>query len=248
MKTNRTKAEATREKAVSVEDKDAKLTAEGEKAAFLRNFGHDADYHVRFNLYGREMPVELGNIAEREIAEHRQQAAWLTYRSQSCCGWWFCSATGNDVSWKELDKALACLDKEGIDPHGAQVAELGYAWANTKGWAMESAAAEKFERVLAKLCKTTSHHWALELIRQDAYAALKMRLSQTRAAKPFNARRTNQARQKAIKLGTSWGWTSSAIAAALVLTGAERMDADRDFEAVKNEMRKAFGRFLKPSK
>ena len=61
-------------------------------------------------------------------------------------------------------------------------------------------------------------------------------------AKPLGLGRGNEPRRAAIALAKPAGWKSEHVASALVLTGAERMDANRDFKAIKDEVRKAFAR------
>jgi hypothetical protein len=127
---------------------------------------------------------------------------------------------------------------EGIDPHGAKVAELGGVYANTKGLADECDSAEALEKALTSP-RVHSTSWRVEKVRREALETLqKYILPYALAAKPIDRRRTNLPRQAAIKLGMSWGWTPEAIAAALVLTGAVKLVSD--FRAVKHDVGEAF--------
>jgi hypothetical protein len=65
--------------------------------------------------------------------------------------------------------------------------------------------------------------------------------------KPPNDGTTVEPRRQAFIIAKLLGWKAAEIAGALVLTGAEKMDADRDFKAIRDIVGKAFGRFLKPA-
>ena len=64
---------------------------------------------------------------------------------------------------------------------------------------------------------------------------------------PPNDGRTAKSRRAAFSVAKAWGWRSAAIAGVFVLTGTEKIDANRDFKTIKDKVRKAFARFLKSS-
>jgi hypothetical protein len=172
------------------------------------------------------------------------------------CGWWFCTAEADSVQWSELGKALGALQRAGIDQHGAQVAELGNACTLVRGWAPERDPYELLRESLietrvklpeASDAKRLCCKW-IDEIRPLYKNAIK--------AKPRDNGRTDESRQAAFTLAKSWGWKAPTIAAVLVLTGAEMIDANRDarlcrgrdFKAVREEVTKAFERFVNPKK
>jgi hypothetical protein len=201
------------------------------KAAFLEAFGHD---HGRDRWDIRKLgpfDAEIG-----EPIEDRLAAAELTYGVRPFCGWWFCDADEDSVPWSELEKAHARLD--GIDSHGPKVAKLARAYVNVHYWGGARNSYEELERellrpVLPKKVPSPSPGRAealrseylveAEALRKRYLGEIRGRAIHAVAAKPVWDGNNRRELQAAIRIGRSYGWKASAIAAALVLTGAEKV-------------------------
>ena len=207
--------------------------AENGKAAFLEAFGHGADYHQRFDPLAGAKPEIVG-----AVTVPRFFASGLT--GSTGCGWWFCRADADSVNWLELAKAVACLRRAGIDPHGLDVARLGNEHARVRGWAVERNAYQVLRESLRSLGGKLPETSDAERLRKKWFAELTPLHRNAFEAKPLDSGRANPARQAVIAAAKPAGWNYSHVAAALVLTGAEKLTADRDFETIKDEMRKAF--------
>jgi hypothetical protein len=209
--------------------------AENAKAAFLEAFGHGADYHARFDPAAGAEPEAVGAFTFGRFA-----ASGLT--GDIGCGWWFCSAEADSVNWLEMEKALACLLRAGIDPHGRDVARLGSEYSRVSGWASERDAYQVLRESLRSLRGKLPSTSDAERLRKNWLAELAPLHRNAFDAKPLDSGRANLARQAVIAAAKPAGWKPQHVAAALALTGAEKLTADRDFKDIKGDMRKAFPR------
>jgi hypothetical protein len=211
----------------------------GTKAAFLAAFGHDADYHRRFDV-DTAGPKVVGAITMK-----RQSAADLPVLA-SGCGWWWCTSEADSVPWSELQKAHERLVQAGIDPHGPHVAELGNEHARVREWAKERDPYEILGAALEGVRDKVPSESDAGKLRRECLETIRQRHRHAMVSKgEGNSRKPLQA---AIVLGKSWGWDYPKIAAALVLTGAEKVgpkDPSRPisgFAAIVDLVRKAGAR------
>jgi hypothetical protein len=210
--------------------------AEKTKAAFLEAFGHGAGYHQRFDPLAGAEPEVLGAVTLRRFAASGRTAGAMG------CGWWFCAADADSVSWVELAKAVKCLLRAGIDPHGGDVARLGNEHARVSSWAAERDPYKVLRESLRSLRGKLPSISDAERLRKEWFTKVDALHRGTLGLKPLDSGRTNHARQSVIAAAKPKGWKPEHVAAALVLTGAEKLTADRDFKDIKGDMRKAYSR------
>jgi hypothetical protein len=163
-------------------------------------------------------------------------------------GWWWRAAPADTVDWREMKKALDAVVKANIDPHGVAVA---YMWSQYEpAAAMKPEHRDQYEMVedaLKKLIRAIPNEPGVGEFPRKWLREFRPSLERALKMKPPNDGTTVEPRRQAFIIAKLLGWKAAEIAGALVLTGAEKMDADRDFKAIRDIVGKAFGRFLKPA-
>jgi hypothetical protein len=139
-------------------------------------------------------------------------------------GWWFVSHPGHVKSWADLGAALAALRRLGIDPHGHSVARLGYTYELANGWGVERAPYERLHSALTGCVGLPDDSDAARL-RHEWLDTLKNRLGHASKASPRrqgSGGSANHALRAASEEAANAGWPPDALAAVLLLTGADR--------------------------
>jgi hypothetical protein len=212
MMTNRKAAPAKHRRAGKAIDgqvgKDAQ-DAEKAKAAFLETFGH----HFA-------PPTEAQRFATKYcLAENQPFTATV-------CGWWFlcCPEIVGKKQWQDLAAAAGVFKRLALLDHLPLAAKLGNTYCVAGGWGCER---PHYEKLLSALngCVGLPDDSDAERLRREWLDTLKTRLGH---ASKFNPRRkgsggsANHALKAASEEAAAAGWPPDALAAALLLNGADR--------------------------
>jgi hypothetical protein len=196
------------------------------------------------------------------------RSGWFWPRPDKLCRWWWRTAPADTVSWGEMQKALDAVVKAKIDPRWSA---LGYMWSQyNAAVAMTAQWRDYYERVEAEikglirdipaddsrvaelrprvLFGVLFEEFRLKKLLRKWQEEFQPYVKRAVALRPPNNRRTLAPRLAALSIGKVWGWKPAEIAGVLVLTGAEKMTADRDFKTIKEEIRKACDRFSRAAK
>lgn len=206
------------------------------KADFLREFGHDGDYHAK---------------CDRATAGLRALAAGNPPAGRTDCGWWWCEK--DDLSVRELAslrEALNTLRRAGVDPSGPWV------WKHANHYRMhggradnEKAAYEISSRDIAALEKVqeliSGLYW--HALKESTIQDLKDELERRKAglgvpAKPKKPGHPEDTGTRRVLLDYQRvaPMPEDAIEACLILTGARRESA-RESRVLRKIAKKALG-------
>lgn len=224
------------------------VAARSARDLFYAEFGHsDSDHRAATKETIDLSPEEFGAAVQRAGVGGNDGGGGLDF-----CGWWWCREKDHArVPWGDLRIANDILLNAGIDPRSRVVANIAGLPQLGDAWASERSGFEVLERALARLdgsLKRLDLTGSATKLRDKWRAELAPLLRNARDAKPSAGRSgggaVKAADRRAMVMARDLGWSSDALAAALLLTGADRSG----FSALRARLRVAMSRLDRSQK
>jgi hypothetical protein len=187
---------------------------------------------------------QTGCLALRRAIELGLPVAEVEMTSFDRCGWWWCRAPSGKVPWADMSAALRRLRRVSkIDPHCMDVARLAHDFTSVEDWARERDGYVKLEEALRDL-DIGRHAGELRdgyLAEVRSYLAPVPKRSEGKDGRPVIHHH-----RAAVIFAQQRGWAAEDVAAVMLLTGAERLEKNENFDVLKDRWRKRFQRVDEP--